>query len=83
MDRITLFKNLEKHAWYGKQYKSLSKKYIDFCIDFITKNNELDKHGFAFLVNRMFMDCNFSEKPKAEQKRLRICQELISCSNSI
>lgn len=83
MNRLDNFTALEMHAWYKNQYKKLSTKHIKLCIDFILENKDLSVSEFEAKVNRMFIDCDFSKNKKSEQNRLRICQELISVSNSI
>jgi hypothetical protein len=82
MDRLNKFEKLKLHAWYKTQFAKLKPKNIEFCVDFIMSNNELNKIDFEKAVNRIFVDLGISSESKAEQNRLRICQELLACANN-
>lgn len=81
MDRLRKFHSLESHPWYNKYYKKLTKKDLQYCVDFIEKHNHLDFNDFTAKTNRMFLDMGFSLLPKSRQKRLVLLQELIFSSN--
>lgn len=84
MNRIDKLNSFKEHAWYSRLYKKLKPTHIDFCTEFIEKNNNLNKDEFEKAVNRMFLDNTnggINQQTKAERERMLICQELIATSN--
>jgi hypothetical protein len=79
MDRLQKFEQLKMHAWYKNQFAKLKSKNIDFCLEFINENLNLETVEFRKKVNRLFVDSKISSLKKSEQNRLRICQELLDC----
>jgi hypothetical protein len=82
MNRLDKFLELKNHAWFKKQYVKLRQDNIDFCIEWINKNDSLSKDDFELALNRIYLDKDLSSLSKAEYNRYRISQELIMICNS-
>jgi hypothetical protein len=61
MKRIDHFAEIKHRAIYKRAFTRLTLGELQFCIDFIAQNDQLDFHDFAQAANRAFMD-----KPKTK-----------------
>jgi len=72
-DRLMRFNKLETHPMFGKSFKKLTPKDLDFCRDLLVSTLNMDKNAFASKVVRLWLD---KEKPK---NWTRIEEILLSC----
>ena len=79
MKRIEKFNKLREHPWYGKKFKQLTKANIQFCEDWLTEHEHLDRREFELASNRMVLNRGMSEMTKKERSRLLLCIELCAC----
>lgn len=63
MTRLEAFESLQTDAWYRRVFKRLRAPDVEFCREFIAKNDALDIHDFEMRVNRLFIDDR--NRPKA------------------
>lgn len=75
MNRKQAFQSLEADAWFSRVFKKLKVADKALCLEFIEKNDALDRAAFELAVNRMFLDK--AEKPK----NWTLIVELIATAN--
>ena len=78
MKRMEKFESLKSHNWYKNQFAKLKKTDLDFCVDFIRKNNDLSDTDFW----RQIRDARCTSTKKADIKRFNICMEILDCCRS-
>ena len=77
--RTQKFQSLANHAWYCRVYKRMPARDLTFALQWIQKNDHLDRHKFEMAVNRMFLD---KPEMRAKMPNWKTIMELCSCANT-
>jgi len=74
--RLEHFRDLDRHAWFGRQMAKLKKGQREICEQFIAEHDHLDRGQFEMALNRWWVDRQ--DRPKNWSS----LQELVMISNS-